>query len=107
MTLHPKDMRDLALAPVAAAVDLNLSRLRDLTPSEIAVELEVELDRPERVGDAAERAGRILQAAVRNVELHGWETGVTADHARLRLSGGSVSLELGLSASILDFIRGT
>jgi len=105
MTLHPKDTRDLAIAPVAAAIDLNLSRLRDTTPTEIAAELELQLDRPERVGDAAERTERILEVAVRNVDLHGWHTEITEDAARLRMTGGSVSLDLGLSASMLAFIR--
>jgi hypothetical protein len=103
---HPKDTRDLALAPVAAAIDLNLGRLRDETPAEISTELELQLDRPERLGDAAERAERILEAGVRNVDLHGWQTAITDDYARLRMTGGSVSLDLALSASILDFIRG-
>lgn len=48
----------------------------------------------------------MLDLALRNVELHGWEVEVTDDNARLRLSGGSVSLDLGLSASISRFIEG-
>jgi hypothetical protein len=106
MTLHPKDMRDLALAPVAAAIDLNLSRLRDAAPDQIVSELELQLDRPALVGDTAERAERIEEVAVRNVDLHGWSTTITDDYARLRMTGGSVSLDLGLSASIIDYIRG-
>ena len=44
--------------------------------------------------------------AVRNVELHGWVPSITDDRCRLRLSGGSVSLDLGLSAEIMRYITG-
>ena len=44
--------------------------------------------------------------ALREVDLHHWDAAITDDFARLRLSGGSVSLDLGLSASILAYIRG-
>ena len=63
MSLHPKSTTDLALAPVAAAIDLNLQRLRDRKPSEIDYELALELNlnthgstprRPRALG-AAER----------------------------------------------------
>ena len=39
------------------------------------------------------------------VELHGWQAEITDDAARLRLSGGTVSIDLGLSASILEYIE--
>jgi hypothetical protein len=48
----------------------------------------------------------VLEAAVRNVDLHGWTPTVTEDHCRLRLSGGSVSLDLGLGAAIMRYIDG-
>jgi len=56
MTLHPRNHRDLMLAPVAAEIDLNLQRMRDVSP-------------------------------------------------RDELSGGSVSLDLGLSQGIAGYIR--
>jgi len=104
MTLRPKTPIDLSLAPVAAALDINVSRLRDFTPEEIDFQVALELDRPERSGTPQERADRILAVAVRNVELHGWVPTISDDHCRLRLSGGSVSLELGLSAKIMSYI---
>ena len=42
MTL-PKEYKDLSLAPVAAAIDFNLQRLRDRTPEEIYYEVSLEL----------------------------------------------------------------
>jgi hypothetical protein len=35
MTLHPKARADMALAPVAAEIDLNLQRIRDRAPADI------------------------------------------------------------------------
>ena len=106
MTLRPKNTIDLSLAPVAAQLDINLSRLRDCPPREIDFQLALELDQPERTGAAQERADRVLAVAVRNVEMHGWVPSITDDRCRLRLSGGSVSLDLGLSAEIMRYITG-
>ena len=47
MPLHPRVPKDLALAPIAAGIDLNLQRLRDKEPSEIGFELALELDTEE------------------------------------------------------------
>lgn len=106
MTLRPKTPIDLSLAPVAAQLDMNLARLRDCPPQEIDFQVALELDRPERTGTEQERADRVLAVAVRNIELHGWVPSITEDHCRLRLSGGSVSLDLGLSAEIMRYIAG-
>jgi hypothetical protein len=106
MTLRPKTATDLSLAPVAANLDMNLERIRDITPAEIGFQIALELDRPERSGTIEERTKRVLKLAVRNVELHGWTPTITDDHCRMRLSGGSLSLDLGLSAEIKRFIEG-
>src|SRR5215207_10339477 len=45
-SLHPRVPKDLALAPVAAEIDLNLQFLRDHAPEQIEYELDVTLDRP-------------------------------------------------------------
>jgi hypothetical protein len=102
----PKDHHDLSLAPVAVSIDRNLQGLRDLEPHGILVGLEVVLDRPEWTGRPDERADRILDAALRNVDLHGWTAHVTSDFSRIRLTGGSVTLDIGLSATLLRFIEG-
>ena len=106
-TIPPKVPRDFLLAPVAAEIDLNLQRFRDLSPEELRFELDLELDRPEMRRTREERASRILQAALRHVDTHNWSAEITDDGARLRLSGGSVSLDLGLSAAILHYIEGS
>ena len=103
----PKVPQDLTLAPVAVSIDRNLALLRDQrTATGVLAALELELDTPERVGDPEERAARVLSVALRNVDLHGWVAEITPDNARLRISGGSVSLDLGLGASVMQCIAG-
>jgi hypothetical protein len=105
MTVRPKAPADLALAPVAVAIDVNLAALRDAPAAEISYQLDLALDHPEHEGSAAERAARVLALAVRNVDLHAWRATITDDHCRLHLAGGSVSLDLGLSAAVRDYIE--
>jgi len=94
------------LAPVAVAIDQHLEEFRDLSPDEIVAYLELELDRPEVDASVGERASRVLAAAIRNANMHDWDAAITDDHCRLRISGGSVTLDIGLSASIHRFIEG-
>jgi hypothetical protein len=101
----PHVPKDLSLAPVAVGIDANLQRFRDLERNALILELELELDRPGVNLTEEERRSRVLDAAVRNVNLHGWTAVISEDGARVRLDGGSVSLEVGLSATILDYIR--
>jgi hypothetical protein len=104
MPIHPRTPKDLLLAPVAAEIDLNLSYLRDLTPKAIDDHVILSENTDTSGADRDQRAAWILDEAVRGVELHDWHAEITGDAARLRLSGGSVSLDLGLSASILEYI---
>jgi hypothetical protein len=105
MALHPKVPMDLALAPVAAEIDLNLQGLRDLAPDALDLELQLRLDRPPIPNTRDARATLVVRAALRNVELHGWTGSITDDGCRLHLSGGSVSIDLGLSAGIMSYIQ--
>jgi len=105
VSLHPKTPKDLMLAPVAAAIDANLQRLRERTDdAAIEYELTLELNEPARVDDRAERAARVLALALRDVELHGWDAAVTDDGAAIALTGGSVSLELALGAAAQRYV---
>ena len=104
MMMRPKTPTDLTLAPVAAAIDLNLQRLRDLpTPAAIRGELALELN----TVDAATREARtsqVLRVALRDVDLHGWHAEISDDGSRVHLSGGSVTLDIGLSAELQQYI---
>ena len=105
--MRPKTPMDLSLAPVAAEIDSNLQRLRSKgSDEEIVAELQLELDQPAKDDTRLERSGRILAVALRDVDLRGWEAALSDDGARVRLTGGSVSLDIGLSAAILRYIEG-
>jgi hypothetical protein len=106
MMIRPKTPTDLTLAPVAAEIDLNLDRLRKLpTPAEIGAELVLALNVPEgRSRD--ERAAQVLGVALRDVDLHGWHADVTDDGSRVHLRGGSVTLDVGLSAALQRYVEG-
>jgi hypothetical protein len=105
MALHPKSPTDLVLAPVAAGVDLNLQRLRDLAPAEIDVDLAIELNVDTNRSTPADRTGWVLAAAIRMVDLHDWHATISDDGYRLSLEGGSVTLDLGLSAALVSYIE--
>jgi hypothetical protein len=104
MSVHPRETKDLMLAPVAVQIDLNLQRLRARTVDEIECELELELDTDAWREDRSARAELVRRQATRNVELHGWTASITDDACRLHLDGGSVSLDLGLSGGISAYI---
>jgi hypothetical protein len=93
------------LAPVAAEIDLNLQRIRDVSAQQVLAGLELELDRPAMSYDRTERAELVLRQALRNVDLHGWTAAISDDGYRLSLRGGSVSLDLGLSEGITRYIH--
>ena len=105
MTIHPKKQKDLMLAPVAVEIDRNLERIRDCAPRDVEAELELELDRPAMCAERDERAQLVLRQALRNVEMHGWSAAITSDGSRIHLNGGSVSLDVGLSAGIAQYIQ--
>jgi len=101
----PKTPKDLALAPVAAQIDMNLRRLRERTPSEIDYEVSLELDKPAIPNTRDMRSERVLMVALRDVDLHGWHAEMTPDLSAVRLSGGSVSLDIAVGAAVMQFIQ--
>ena len=105
MTIHPRVQKDLMLAPVAAEIDINLQRIRDKTIRDLEAQLELELDTPAMSRDRDERAELILRQALRGVGMHGWQASITDDGCRIHLDGGSVSIELGLSANVITYIQ--
>lgn len=105
MTIHPRQQKDLMLAPVAAEIDINLQRLRGRSAREIGIELELELDKPAMYAERDERTRLVLRQALRDVDMHGWHAAITDDFARVHLDGGSVTLDLGLGTSVEQYIR--
>jgi len=105
MTLKPKRPTDLTLAPVAAEIDLNLQEIRDVPNQKVEEAVALVLNTA-RAATRDARAHQILEVAIRNVDLHGWAVAVSDDSTRVLLRGGSVSLDVGLSAAIRDYIEG-
>lgn len=107
MSNSPKTRKDLALAPVAVAIDLNLRRLREAaSPAQVDFELQLALDKPAFDDTREERARRVLDVALRDVERHGWDAAVTDDASAIRLTGGSVTLDLAVGAATQRFVDG-
>jgi hypothetical protein len=106
MIMRPRVPADLSLAPVAAGIDLNLQRLRDLNSPEIVDDLVLELNQPAPAETRDARAKQVLRVALRDVDLYGWAAEISRDATRLQLRGGSVSLDLGLSAQLQRYIDG-
>jgi hypothetical protein len=102
---HPKNAKDLALAPVAVQVDENLRYLRSCTAAEVPAALELMLNAPERDDERSTRERRVLAAALRDVDLHGWDAALTDDGSAIRLTGGSVSLDIAVGASLLHHLE--
>ena len=95
----------LALAPVAIQIDENLRYLRSRTPDELAGAFELVLDAPASDRSRAACEKRVLDAAVRGVDLHGWDAALTEDGAGIRLSGGSVSLDVSTGAVLVHYLE--
>ncbi len=93
------------LAPVAAEIDSNLQGLRDKSPAEIGEVLAIAANVNLAGTSRSERAALVLEEALRFVDLHDWKAEITDDSTRLSLSGGSVSIDLGLSATIFRYIE--
>ncbi len=92
------------LAPVATEIDRNLQDLREKSPEQVRATLELEQNRSMTNDDREKRRAEVLRSAVRFVDMHGWEATITEDDSRLHLSGGSVTIDLGLGASVAQYI---
>lgn len=105
MSLHPREAKDLALAPVAIHIDENLRPFRACAPEELEATFQLALDQPALDDTRESREERILKAALHTVDLHGWEAAITPDGSAVRLSGGSVSIDIALGATLLHHLE--
>jgi hypothetical protein len=106
MAIHPKEQKDLRLAPVAAEIDLNLQRIRGKSAHDVGAQLELELDKPAMRIDRDERIELVLRLALRDVDMHGWRAEITDDCSSVHLEGGSVTLDLGLGMDVMGYLLG-
>jgi hypothetical protein len=101
MSAKPRDLKDLFLAPVALAVEENLSRLSELSKADIilriGLETDMRLDTPEAREDA------LLKSATHLVDMHGWSAKLT--DRGVQLSNDNHFLTLGLGPNLSRFLK--
>src|SRR5690348_18020891 len=64
---------------------------RSRTPAEIDYQLTLELNQPADTDEPGERVGRVLDVALRNVDLHHW-TAMITDRKSTRLNSSHPSI---------------
>jgi hypothetical protein len=96
----PRDVTDLALAPVVLAIDDALKTYADLDRHDIDFRIALETDREPRSLEA--RAAAVLHTLVRDVDLHGWTT--SWSDRGLCLQHDDRSVTLGLPASLRSYL---
>ena len=100
MTTIPHDMTDLALAPVALAIDARLEELGALDLA--ALRKRVALDTNGLEVSRELRKHGLLATILRDVELHGWD--VSWHRRGFAVSHGPHLVVLGLPASLRAYL---
>ena len=73
MTAHPHNISDLHLAPLALALDNRIDELGALSPANLAHQVALLGDKPERTRQLRETG--LLSTISRTIELHDWQLG--------------------------------
>jgi hypothetical protein len=103
-TPHPHSAADLALAPVLISIERNLAALRTCADLEFALALD-QNDDARWYHTPAERAQRLRQSAIRNVDLHGWTVTPTEDGYGLAVTHGEYSVPVMLGKRLTDYVE--
>jgi len=103
-TPHPHSLADLVLAPVLIELERSLDSLRDSKDLEFSFALVLN-DTAGAYRNPAERAGRIREYAVRDVELHGWTVQPTPDHHGLAVEHGDYKVSLMFGKPLVDYVE--
>jgi hypothetical protein len=100
---RPHSTTDLALAPVLIGIERNLARLREAT--DLKFELALELNDDDRwYCTAPERARRVQEFALRDVDVHGWTVRPTADLYGLAASHNGYTVSLALGKRLTEYV---
>ncbi len=102
-TPRPHSPADLALAPVLIGIERNLNRLRASDDLEFGFALELN-DGDSSYGRSQDRARRVRDFAVRDVELHGWQVQPSADMTGLAVRHGEFTVSLMLGRRLTSYI---
>jgi hypothetical protein len=103
-TPHPHSAADLALAPVLLSLERNLGRLRTCDNLDFALALDLN-DDDRWYHTPAERAHRIQQSAIRDVDLHGWAVSPTPDGHGLVVSHGEYAVPVMLGQRLTEYVQ--
>jgi hypothetical protein len=101
---RPHSAADLALAPVLIGIERNLATLRNSDDLEFELALELN-DDDSFYSNSAERARRVVQGAIRNVDLHGWTVSPTPDEQGLTVSRGEYTVSLMLGLQLANYVE--
>ena len=101
---RPHTPADLALAPVLIEIERNLARLR--TSHDLHFDLALDLNDDDLFYHSApQRAARVMRAATRDVDLHGWEVCPTSDLCGLLVRHGPYSVSVMFGRHLTDYIQ--
>jgi len=101
---HPHSAADLALAPVLISIERNLAALRTCADLEFALALDLN-DDDHWYHTPQERAQRLRQSAIRNVDLHGWTVTPTEDGYGLAVTHGEYSVPVMLGKRLTGYVE--
>ena len=103
-TPRPHSPADLALAPVLIEIEHNLARLRSSENLQFDLALELN-DDDSQYKSAVQRADRIRQYAIRDVELHGWQVRPTQDFYGLAVEHGDYQVSLMFGKQLTGYVE--
>lgn len=103
-TIYPHTPSDLALAPVLINIEDNLHILRGSSDVVFALALELN-DMEDRYKSPIDRAKRVQEAAIRNVNLHGLTVRPTDDLYGLEVAHEEYRVSLMLGKQLVDYVE--
>ena len=103
-TIYPHTPSDLALAPVLINIEENLHILRGSRDVVFALALELN-DLEDRYKTSIDRAKRVQEAAIRNVNLHGLTVRPTDDLYGLEVAHEEYRVSLMLGKQLVDYVE--
>jgi hypothetical protein len=100
--MRPHDIADLALAPVALAIDARLEELAELSGPELAYRVALESGIDTMSSD--QRLRGMLICITYTIDMHDWS--VEWDARGLKLKHGTHSIVLGVPKEVKAFLDG-
>ncbi|HYF73461.1 MAG TPA: hypothetical protein VD864_11615 [Nocardioides sp.] len=102
LSVRPRDLTDLYLAPLLIALEERLEQLAPLNPGALAFEIILVTNQEPR--DRAERAGMVIEVLQTGLDLHGWTLSLEPRGLRVEHAGRGVVL--GLPTNLRDYLVG-